>query len=326
MKKRRNWLIVIMVVLSLFTTLKTSSMAQEYPTKPIILIGPHQAGGSSDLYLRLMAEVAKQHLGQPVIVEARPGGGGTVGPTYVFNSAPDGYTIGLMLRSSIVAYHMGKLTFNPLDGLTHIMHFGGAQLGFAVRSDSPWKTLREVIEYAKQNPGKVKYGSSGFGTTAHTPMEELAIVVGGIPWIHLPLQGDAGCLPALLGGHVDAISSAAGGYTSMVEAGKFRLLATYGSKRSKHFPDVLTLRDLGYNVVEDLPLEIVGPKGLPKPIVNKLDETFRKIMDNAGFQDIMNKFDNAIFYCNHEESEKFVRQDFERYRKIVQRIGMEKKQ
>jgi len=229
-----------------------------------------------------------------------------------------------MLRSSIVAWHMGRLNFHPIDEATRIMTYTGFLQGIAVRADSPWKTIQEFIEYSKRNPGKVSYASPGVGTVAHLPMEELAIEAGGIQWVHVPHKGDAGTVPALLGGHVDAISATSAAWAPLVEAGKFRLLAIYIPQRSTRFPNVPTCKELGYNVVETCPLEIFGPKGMAKPIVEKLHDAFKKSLDDHEFQAILKKLDMPLVYRNPEESDKIAREDFERYRKLVKKLGLDK--
>lgn len=323
MKIKATWsFIAIMLVLVLWLP----AIAAEYPTKPINLIILHPPGGASDLSIRPLANAAKKYLGQPIICENMAGGGGTVGPTIVASKPPDGYTIGLMLRSSIVAWHMGKLNFHPIDDVTRIMTYTGFLQGIAVRADAPWKTIQEFIEYSRQNPGKITYGSPGVGTVAHIPMEELALEAGGIQWVHIPYKGDAGTVPALLGGHVNAISATSAAWAPLVEGGKFRLLVVYVEKRAVRFPQVPTCKEIGYNVIETCPLEIFGPKGIPKPVVEKLHDAFKKSLDDPGFQAVLKKLDMPLVYRNPEESDKIARQDFERYRRLVQKLGLEKTQ
>ena len=323
MKKLMAKLVGFLLTISLVVALGVAALAAEYPTKPITLIIPFPAGGSADLTARALANAAKKYLGEPIICENRPGGGGTVGPSLIVTRPPDGYAIGQITGAATIAYHMGKLNFNPTDDLTYITRYGSYLYGLVVRADAPWKTIQEFIQYSKQNPAKVSYASSGVGTPVHLAMEELAVITGA-QWVHVPYKGVAESNSALLGGHVDAASESSG-WVPLVDAGKFKLLATYGEKRSTRYPHVPTLKDCGYDMVAAGPIGLMGPKGLPKPILKKLDDAFKKAMDDPEFQEVMKKFDFAMAYLNPEDYEKFIRQDSERFRKLVEKLGLQKK-
>jgi tripartite-type tricarboxylate transporter receptor subunit TctC len=316
-------LIGLMVVASLFLALGFSAMAAEYPTKPITLIIPYPPGGSTDVTSRALANAAKKYLGQPIICENKSGGGGTVGPSLVITKPADGYTVGIITSSPTIAYHMGKLNFNPLDDLTHILRWGGYLFGIVVRADSQWMTLQDLMKYVKQNPNKVSYGSPGVGTPPHLAMEELSSLAG-LELIHMPYKGIAENNAALLGGHIDVISDSSG-WAPLVDAGNFRLLATYGYQRSSRYPQVPTVRETGYDVVSPGPIGLIGPKGMPMPIVQKLHDAFKKSLDDPEFLAVMKNFDMNTLYLNSEEYGKFVRQDSARINKLVQKLGLQKK-
>jgi len=299
------------------------SSAAEYPTKPISFILPYPAGGSTDLTTRALANAARKYLGQPIIIENRPGGGATVGPTLLLTKPPDGYNIGLVTSEVTIAYHMGKLGFNPVEDVTHIMRWGGYLFGVMVRGDAPWKTIQEFIQDSRQNPQKITYTSVGMGTSPHLAMEELALAAGSVQWIHVPSKGGTEASTALLGGHVDASSGSSG--LQLVDAGKFRLLAIYSEHRSERYAQVPTLKEIGYPVVSASPLGIIAPKSLPRPIVDKLHDAFRKAMDDADFQSTMKKFDMSMLYLNSEDYGRFFRQDSEQIGVLVQKLGLQKK-
>lgn len=303
--------------------LLSPAQAIDYPAKPISFILPYPAGGSTDLTTRALANAAKKYLGQPVIIENKPGGGATVGPTLLVTKPPDGYSIGLITSGVTIAYHMGKLSFNPSPDVTHIMRWGGYLFGIMVRADAPWKTIQEFVQDSKENPGKITYASVGVGTSPHLAMEEFALAAGNIQWIHIPSKGGAEAGTSLLGGHVDAFSGSSG--LQLVDAGKFRLLAIYGEQRSERYPQVPTLKESGYNIVCTSPLGIIGPKGMPDPIVQKLHEAFKRGMDDPEFRATMKKFDMSLLYLNTEDYEKFFRQDSENIEKLVQKLGLNKK-
>jgi len=323
MKQIMSKPIGLLLAISLVLALGLPAMAAEYPTKPITLVIPYPAGGSTDLTGRALANAARKFLGQPIICENKSGGGGSVGPSLVLPKPPDGYTIGIITSSPTIAYHMGKLNFNPIDDLTHIMRWGGYLFGLVVQTGSQWKTMQEFIQYSKQNPQKISYGSPGVGTPPHLAMEELASLAGGIQWLHVPYKGGAESNAGLLGGHVEAVSDSSG-WAHLVDAGKFRLLVTYGYQRSTRYPQVPTLKEIGYDLVSPGPIGLIGPKGMPKPIVEKLHDAFRKAMDDPEFQTVMKKLDMTMLYLNSEDYEKYVRQDSERIGKLVQKLGLQK--
>jgi tripartite-type tricarboxylate transporter receptor subunit TctC len=298
------------------------ALAAEYPTKPINLVIQYPAGGSTDLAARALANGAKKFLGQPVICENKAGGGGTVGVALVAAKPADGYTIGIVTSSPAMAFHMGKLNFHPVSDLTPIMRWGNYLFGITVRSDAPWKTMQELIQYVKRNPEKVSYGSPGVGTPPHLAMEELSMVAD-LKFLHIPSKGIAENNTALLGGHIEMISDSSG-WAPLVDAGKFRLLATWGEKRSDRYPQVPTIKEIGYDVVARSHLGVIGPKGIPKPIVAKLAEAFKKALDDPEFLSVMKKMDMPTFYLDTEGYDRYLRSDFENIGKLVQKLGLNK--
>jgi len=317
-RKRVGFVLTICLILAF----GLPAMAAEYPTKPITLVIQYPPGGSTDLTARALANAARKYLGQPIICENKSGGGGTVGVALVAAKPADGYTIGVVTSSPTIAYHMGKLNFNPIDDLTHILRWGGYLFGTVVQADSPWKTLPELINHVKQHPKTVTYGSPGVGTPPHLAMEELSSLAG-MQLLHMPYKGIAENNAALLGGHIDVISDSSG-WAPLVDAGKFRLLATYGYQRSVRYPQVPTLREAGYDMVSPGPIGLIGPKGLPKPMIQRLHDAFKKAMDDPDFLAVMKNFDMSTLYLNSEDYEKFVRQDSERIQKLVQKLGLHK--
>jgi tripartite-type tricarboxylate transporter receptor subunit TctC len=247
----------MLVLVSVVFTCGTLAIAQGFPSKPITFVIPYPAGGSTDLTGRVLANAAKGYLGQPIICENKSGGGGTVGPSLVISKPPDGYTIGISSGAVTIAYHMGKLNFNPITDTTPIIRYTSYVFGLVVRADAPWKTIQELVKYAKENPQKVTYGTPGVGTNPHLAMEELSIITG-IQLVHMPFKGGAEANTALLGGHIDAISDSTS-WGPLVDAGKFRLLVTYAPQRMPRYPNVPTLKEAGYNMVYSSPIFIIGP-------------------------------------------------------------------
>ena len=323
MKYREQVGIAVMVVISFILGWGSPGPAQEYPTKPITFVIPYPAGGSTDLTGRAMANAAKKYLGQPLICENKSGGGGTVGPSLVLSKPPDGYTIGISSGAVTIAYHMGKLNFNPLEDTTPIIRYTSYVFGMVVRADAPWKTMQEFVKYAKENPGRVTYGTPGVGTNPHLAMEELGIITG-IKLVHMPFKGGAEAATALLGGHIDAVSDSTS-WGPMVDAGKFRLLVTYSAQRMPRYPDVPTLKEAGFNMVYSSPLFLIGPKGISKPIVTKLHDAFKKSLDDPDYLSILKKFDMSLNYLGPEDLDIAIRQESDQIKRVVQNLGLDKK-
>jgi tripartite-type tricarboxylate transporter receptor subunit TctC len=297
----------------------------DYPSKPVTLVVGFPAGGAIDLTARALVNGVKKHFPQPIIVENKSGAGGMVGLAQVGVKPPDGYTVGVIgSQASAASWHMGTTNYNQMDDFTHIMRYAGLLFGIVVREDSPFKTLQEVIKYAKANPGKVSFGTSGVGSTGHLAMATLAQEAGDLQLTHIPYKGGGESIPALLGGHVEVLSDASS-WAPMVDAGKFRLLAIYSSERSRMYPSVPTVKETGYPVVYNSPLELFAPKGLPAPIVSKLHDAFRKGMDDPAFDAVLKKLGMPQLYLAGEELLKSNREDFSRMKRIVEKLGLEKK-
>lgn len=314
----------LILAVSFFLGFGVPAGAAEFPAKPITLVIPFVPGGTTDLTARAIASAARKYLGQPVICENKPGGGGSVGMGLVQVKPPDGYTLGVYTTPTTVAWHMGLLNFNPVNDLTHLISYGTYLSGIAVRADSPWNTIQEFIKYSKENPRKVSYGTPGIGTATHLSMEELGFLAGGVQWTHIPYKGAAECDTALLGGHVDSVC-ASSSWAPLVDAGKFRLLLTLGFQRSSRYPNVPIPREIGYDMVCRLHLGLCGPKGMAKPIVGKLHDAFKKAMDDPEFLAVMKKFDMGLYYLSPEDNEKNILKDSGEIRKVVERLGLQKK-
>jgi tripartite-type tricarboxylate transporter receptor subunit TctC len=307
-----------------FILIASPTVAAEYPSKPISFVIPWPAGGSTDVTGRALAEAVKKHLAQPVIVENKPGGGGTVGPSLVVSKPADGYTLCSLPSVAVaVAWHMGKLNFNPIEDVTRIIRYTGYVYGIVVRTDAPWKSIQDFVTYVKANPNKITYGSPGVGSAAHLAMEEFAFLTG-IKMVHVPYKGGAETNTALLGGHVDTVCDSTG-WAPLVDSGKFRLLATYGQSRPPRFSQVPTLREAGYDVTFPSPLEVVGPKGLPGQIVQKLHEAFKNAMGDGEYQAVLKKFDMSNLYLSPEDSTKASLTEIIQIGRIVQKLGLQKK-
>jgi tripartite-type tricarboxylate transporter receptor subunit TctC len=257
---------------------------------------------------RALAIGAEKYLSQSIIMDNKGGGGGTLALANVANAKPDGYTICQAASTGIVrAPQIQKVTYKPLKSFTPIMAYVGAHnSGLAVRSDAPWKTMKEFLDYAKKNPGKIKYGTPGVGSAPHHAMEYLAYKEG-IKWVHVPYTGSAPAMTALLGGHLDA-GSVGPEWVPFAQAGNFRILGTHEYKRSAAFPDIPTFREQGYDFVNETVFSVFGPAGLPPGIVTKLETAFTKGMETPQFKSVCEKLNLIPAYYNSKDYDRHLKE------------------
>ena len=300
-----------------------AARAQDYPVKPVTLIVPWPAGGSTDIAMRAIADAAAKHLGQPIVVDNKAGGSGTVGPATMAAAAkPDGYTIAQMPITVFRLPLMQKTTWDPLKDFTYVVHLTGYTFGVTTSAESPFKTWADVVEYAKQNPGKVTYATPGAGTSLHIGMEQIA-AKAGVKFTQVPFKGNAESNAAVLGGHT-TLQADSSGWKPLVEAGRLRLLMIWTANRSKNWPDTSTLRELGYPFVLDSPFGIAGPKGMDPTIVAKLHDAFKKAIDDPAVQEQLAKYDMVVNYKNTEDYRAFVAETVETERKALSDLGLAK--
>ncbi len=298
-----------------------SAQAQAFPSKPVTLIVPWPAGGSTDRHLRGLAEIASRHLGQTIVVENKPGGGGTLGPgTMALNARPDGYTIAQYPLGMLRIPHMQKTVWHPLNDFSFIIGVTGYTFGFVVKADSPYKSFNDYIAAARQQPGKINYGSTGQGTSPHLLMEELADAAK-VELNHVPYKGNADLMQAVLGGHVMAGSDATG-WDKMVDAGQMRVLATFGEQRTQRWPNVPTAKDLGYGIVANSPYGLVGPKGMDPAVVRSLHDAFKKAMDDPKHLELLGQLNQAPWYKSPEDYRAWAQATFAKDKALIERLGL----
>ncbi len=296
---------------------------EKYPTKPITLTIGYGAGGGTDVSTRPLANAASKILGQPVIVVNKPGGATSVAMAALKNEKPDGYNIGTLGAGGFLVPLTRKVGYDVLKDFTPIMQFAIFQYGLVVRSDSPWKTFKEFIDYAKANPGKIRYSTSGVGGAQHLVMERLALKEK-IKWTMIPYESGEEAVTALLGGHVEA-SSQTTTWKKYVDAGRFRLLVFYGEKRMTNYPSVPTLRELGYDITAEPSLmALVGPRGLSPQVVETLHQAFKKAMDDPDFIRVSNQVDQPPFYRSPQELANHLLQIHGQLAPLIRNLGLRK--
>lgn len=297
-----------------------SALAQGYPERPISFICPWPAGGTADQSMRALCAVAGRVLGQSIAVENRAGASGMIGAKALASARPDGYTIGQIPISVTRFSQLGSLQADPRKDFSYLARTSGQTFGIAVSADSPFKTLAEFVAHAKANPGKITYAHAGVGGATHVGMEEFASAAG-IQLNHVPYKGGAEALQGVLGKHVDALADSSS-WAPHVEAGKLRLLVTWGEQRTPRFKDTPTLKELGYNVVVDAPNGIGAPKGLDPAVAAKLREAFRQAVASPEFKAVADRIDAPVLYLDGPDYEKYVNQVYARETQLIDKLKL----
>jgi len=294
----------------------------EYPDKPITMIVPWAAGGSTDQTARVLAKASEASLGQPIVIINQPGASTTIGMAALAAAKPDGYTIGTLSSSGyLIALQGRQLPFDPINAFSYISYYGDNVIGVAVKADAPWKSLPELIDDGKKRPGAVKYGTAGVGTTQHLTTEAIQFS-SKAKFVHVPQQGSAASMPALLGGHVDFLTETSV-WAPFVEDKQVRLLAVTTPKRAKAYPDVPTLAELGFKSLRSVQA-IIAPAGLPEPIRARLETAFRKALTDKAFQDTMGRMSMEVVDLPGAEVKKLVESEYALAGELVKEIGKAK--
>src|SRR3954471_22793953 len=318
---KRNVLGTALAAAGFVLAMSVGARAENFPARPVTLIVPWPAGGSTDVGMRALASAAEKHLGHSIVVENRPGGSGTLSPGQMAATAkPDGYTIAQIPITVFRFPFMTKTSFDPATDFTYIIGVSGYTFGVVVRDDASWKTFRDLIADARANPTRIDYGSPGVGTSLHITMEQIA-KQQGIKWTHIPFKGNAENMNALMGGHIHAVADSTG-WGPLVNAGTFRLLVTWGAERTKNWPDVPTLKETGINMVSNSPFGIGGPKGMDPAVVKILHDAFKKGMEEQSYKDAMVKLDQEAFYLSTADYHAYAMQQVTEQKQLVEELGL----
>jgi len=306
------------------TTATAQSAVDRFPERPITLVVPWPAGGPTDRHLRVMADAAGKHLGQPIVIDNKPGASGTLGgATMAATAKPDGYTIAQLPVTIFRLPYMQKVSWDPKKDFTYIIHLTGYTLGVAVNTNSPWKTWGSLLEYAKANPGKLRYATSGAGSTPHITMEQIALAVG-FKWIHVPFKGSAEVAAAILGEHVDVAADGTG-LGPLIDADKLKMLVVWTEQRSPRFPDAPTLLESGQKIVSQSPYGLAGPRGIDPRIVAKLHDALKKGLEDPAHLRLLNDLSQPVLYKNSADYEKFVMEQIAEQQELIQKLGLANK-
>jgi tripartite-type tricarboxylate transporter receptor subunit TctC len=289
--------------------------AADFPTKEVQIIIPWAAGGATDLIFRALAATTGKYLGKPVVVVNKPGGGGAVGYTEGMKAAPDGYILTAAVTPMTILPHQVTTAFT-YKNFEPILNVVSDPSMFLIRSDAPWKSLKEFLDYAKQNPDMITVGNSGAGGGVH--LVALAFEkAAGVKFNHIPFSGGGPSVTALLGGHVNAVSVSPPEGIPQIQAGKLKIIALFAEKRLAMFPDVPTVKEQGINFAMGMWRGLAAPKGTPPDVIKKLHDAFKQGMDDPVLK--KNAADMAVNldYLGPEAFGKLIAGDHDFYEKLV---------
>jgi len=299
-----------------------AAQAQDYPTRPVKMIVPFAAGGPADIYARFLGQRLQEALGQPFVVEDRPGGGSIVGSDAAARSAPDGYTLLVMSNTHTVNESLiPSKPFSLTRDFVPVAPINYSDLVMVIHPSVPARTLAEFIALARAQPGKLNYASSGPGTPYHMA-GELFKAMAGVDLVHVPYKGSSGARTDILGGQVQMMFDAVTTMSENVKAGKVRALATSGKLRSTVLPDVPTLDEAGVPGYEaTIWLGMVAPKGTPPAVVNRLNAEITRIVSRPEVKREWAAQGAVAMIMTPDEFGKYIAGDIVKWERIVKISG-----
>ena len=319
-----KWFASSAVLLAFLVSFPVWASGQTYPDKPITLYCGYEAGATTDTTTRALAKGAEKWLGVPVVVENKPGGASSVCAALVASKKGDGYTLGVIdsFGSLTARPHLMPAPYKPLEDFTFVMQYGRYVGAICVLSESPIKTIDEFITYARANPG-LSYGSAGMLSRGHIAVEIFA-QCKGLTFKHVPFKGGAPANTALLGKHLDFVAGV-GQHVQYVKQGVFRMLMAFSAEqRDPFFPDIPMAKELGCEDVPPNQYVLIGPKGIPAAIYQKLDEAFHKASDAPDFRKLMETLNLPYEYKDRMQLEKELVAQYEWYGLFLKKMGVKK--
>lgn len=323
MKGKTIWILITLCLL--ISGCASQEKKAAFPTKPIEMIIPYAAGGSTDLTARALEKVMKKYLpnGQGIVIVNKPGGASVVGTTEVAKAKPDGYKIAMVPAGSIsVQPNFGNAPYTP-DDFQGIIRLASSPIMFAVKADAPWKTFNDWVAYVQKNPDSFVYGSAGSGNPAQLGLEKF-IHAQGLNAKYVPYDGTSQVYTALLGGHVQGEATTSQELKGQISSNEVRILANLGTAKDDFYKDVPTLKDMGYDMSTEIYFGIVAPKGVPKDVIATLHDAFKKAMDDPEVQEIFKKTGVKADYAGPEAFTKQIKDDYISYGKTLKDIGLTK--
>ena len=321
--------LVTVLAVALMMVAGTAGADDAFPTRVITIVNPFPPGGSVDLTGRPLAASMERILKQPVVMNNKPGASGAVGMQSVAVAKPDGYTILVTVPAISMLPEVDKLFSRPStytrDQFVPLALINADPTIIVVNVETAakrgWKTIKDVLEDAKKRPGEITFSSSGIYGASHVPMEWLLQAAGGLKMRHLPTTGGGPATTAVLGGHADLWCSPPAVASAHIKSGKLKPLAVTGAARHPHFPDVQTLKELGYDVDYYLWVGLFAPKATPVPVVKVLREAIKQAVDDPAYKSAMEKVQTPINYKDADEFRAWYDADATRLATVIQRMG-----
>ena len=321
MKSSRLVFLVVAFVLLFTQTGFAQEDASKYPSKPITFISPVPPGQGTDLSIRLLAKELEKILGQPLVVVNKPGAALTLGAAAVATAKPDGYTIGFTGGPPLYFTPLlEKLPYDPIKDLRMVAQYGAMNVAVAVKGDSPFKTFKDLIDFARQNPKKLTYGTTGTNSITNITMERVA-KQENVQFTHIPFKGTPETQAALLGGHIMVACGDFGG-SSLVNSGGVRFLMLLKDEKSAEYPNVPILKDLGYNIPYTMITSVIIARAVPDAIVKKIEDAIAKAVKEPTFVKGMNDLNLPVVYRPGKEVDATVAKNYEYYKKVFTEMGL----
>lgn len=312
-------------IAALFLLLLSLPAAAQYPDKPVTLLAGYPPGGLVDVVARLVAEGMKPKFPRGLAVVNRPGAAGSVAVAEMARSSPDGYTIVLTPHSALViAAQIQDLAYKTPDDYDPFINLVSYYPMIAVRTESEYKSIQELIADARANPGKIRVGSPGEGTSSHLNLEEL-MHHAAVKMIHVPFQGWGQSSPALLGGHIEALVAQPGELKGQVDGKRMRVLVAFQPRRHPVFPDVPTAKELGWDVANGVWYMLMAPKGTPAPVIRYLHDAARAAIEDLKFAENMAGRGVDVDYRPGDVLRADLWREYKLHTEILRRIGMLKR-
>ncbi|WP_303873051.1 tripartite tricarboxylate transporter substrate binding protein [Tepidanaerobacter acetatoxydans] len=327
-------IVCLLVVVLMFSLVACSNNAQnaktesepkkeelKYPEKPINVIVAYKAGGGTDVGARILCSEAEKILGQPLVIINKPGADGELGYTELCKSPPDGYTIGFINLPTFVNLYLERKTEFDKNSITPILNHVYDPGVLVVKSNSPFETLEQFVDYAKAHPEEITISNNGTGASNHIGAAHFA-KLADIKVTHVPFGGSADMLAALRGDHVMATVAKISEVAALVKNGELRILASYTEERLEDFPDVPTMREKGYDVLFGSARALVGPKGIPQEIADKLHDSFKKALESPSHIEKAKNADLPIKYMSPQELMDYIEKEEAYLKEIVPQLDL----
>ena len=299
--------------------------ASDYPNRPIEMVVPFGAGGGTDVLARVTAEAAKKHSSQPITVLNRPGASGGIGLTELVNAKPDGYKIAMITVEMAIIPHMGISKFSPENDFTPLVRLNADPIVLTVSADSPWKTIEEFVDAAKKSKDSVKFGNAGTGGVSHLAAVALQQRVGA-SFSHIPFQGNAPAVVALLGGHIDAVTASPSEVFTFVQSGKLRALAVLADQRlGGVFTQVPTMKERKIDLSMGTWRGLAAPKGLPTEVLARLSAIAVKTANESAVREAMEKQNLGYSVADGETFRQQIANDSASYKQLIEQMGLKAK-